>query len=364
MTLDLYIARRFLWLFLRVFGAFFAVMLGIGVIEELRRFSGRGITFAEAFSLALTSAPANLYQILPLVVILSAIGLFIGLARSSELVVVRGAGRSGMRFLLSPALTAFAIGAVGVTLLNPVTAATQRAYQDRVFDQTSGGSVASVSAAGLWLRQGSAAGQTVIHAQRSNLNATELFGVNFLIYDAQGGLNGRISAASARLEPGVWALSGAKEWSLTDTNPEKTAQKRDSGLSVATDLTAAKIAGSFAAPTAVSFWDLRAYVRDLESAGFSGLAHRMRFAQELASPLFLSAMVLIAAGFTMRHARAGGTGPLVLLALLCGFLIFFLRNFGQVLGENAQIPVLLAAWSPPLIAILMSAGLLLHLEDG
>ena len=90
----------------------------------------------------------------------------------------------------------------------------------------------------------------------------------------------------------------------------------------------------------------------------------MWFNVELASPVFLAGMVLIAAGFAMRHARSARNGPLILMALLCGFLIFFLRNFGQVLGENEQIPILIAAWSPPLVAVFLSVGLLLHLEDG
>ena len=85
---------------------------------------------------------------------------------------------------------------------------------------------------------------------------------------------------------------------------------------------------------------------------------------ELAQPLLLAAMVLIAAGFTMRHARMARTGALVLQALLCGFAVFFLRNFGQILGENGQLPILLAAWSPPIAATMLALGLLLHLEDG
>ncbi|HMS97064.1 MAG TPA: LptF/LptG family permease, partial [Tabrizicola sp.] len=81
-------------------------------------------------------------------------------------------------------------------------------------------------------------------------------------------------------------------------------------------------------------------------------------------PLLLAAMVLVAAGFTMRHVRSGGTGRMVLFAMLAGFGIFFLRNFAQAMGNTGQIPILLAAWSPPAIALLMSLGFLLHLEDG
>ena len=75
-------------------------------------------------------------------------------------------------------------------------------------------------------------------------------------------------------------------------------------------------------------------------------------------------MVLIGAGFTMRHTRLGKTGQMVLYALLFGFGLYFVRNFAQVLGENGQIPPALAAWSPPVIGILASLGFLLHLEDG
>jgi lipopolysaccharide export system permease protein len=66
----------------------------------------------------------------------------------------------------------------------------------------------------------------------------------------------------------------------------------------------------------------------------------------------------------MRHTRFGRTGQMVMAALGMGFGIYFIRNFAQILGENGQIPVVLAAWSPPVAAILLSLGLLLHLEDG
>jgi lipopolysaccharide export system permease protein len=74
--------------------------------------------------------------------------------------------------------------------------------------------------------------------------------------------------------------------------------------------------------------------------------------------------VLIAAGFTMRHTRFGRTGVMVLTAILLGFAMFFIRSFAQVLGESGQLPVLVVAWMPPVAAILLALGFLLHVEDG
>ena len=364
MILNLYIARRFVLVFLQIFAGFFALFVMIDMIDEMRRFSDPGIPLSEALLLATMNVPATLYRILPLIVTLAAIALFLGLSRSSELVVVRTAGRSGLSFLLAPVATALAIGAFAVGVLDPLVAATSHRYDVLSAGHARGGSVLSISDAGLWLRQGDASGQTVIEAKRANLDGTELYDVTFLTFGPDGTPNQRIEAAQATLTPGFWALTQARLWPLSDANPQRGMQVLATGATLATDLTRDRIHDSFGTPSAISFWNLPAYIGELERAGFSARSHVVWYQIELAQPLLLAAMVLIAAGFTMRHARMTQTGVLVLFALLSGFGVVFLRNFGQVLGENGQIPVILAAWSPPVAAVLLALGFLLHLEDG
>lgn len=214
------------------------------------------------------------------------------------------------------------------------------------------------------MRQGDSNGQVVIRAARIGADATELQGVTFHIFAPDGTMTGRIEAELARLEPGAWRLSGAKRWSMADANPEAGALASEGDVVLATNLTQDSIRESLGTPSAVAFWNLTAEAQDLERAGFSARAYRVWMQMELALPLLLAAMVMVAAGFTMRHARFGKTGQMVLYALLGGFFIFFLRNFAQVLGENGQIPIVVAAWSPPVAAALLALSLLLHLEDG
>lgn len=363
MTLSLYIARRFLVLFGQVFGTFLAIMLLIDIIDQLRRFAEPGISIREAAILSAMNVPSSLYRILPLILVLSAIGLFVGLARSSELVAIRAAGRSGLRFVLAPVVTAALIGAFTVGVLNPIVAATSREYDTLSEGHAQNGSVLSISEAGLWLRQGSDTGQTVIQSARANLDGTELYDATFLTFSPDGTPARRIEAARARLDVGVWVLSDVKSWPLDQSNPERAAL-RVAEERLPTDLTREKIRDGFGTPSAIGIWDLPSYIADLEQAGFSARSHRVWFQMELALPMLFASMVLIAAAFTMRHSRLGKTGSMVLLALLGGFVAFFLRNFGQVLGENGQIPIELAAWTPPLGAGLFALGLLLHREDG
>jgi lipopolysaccharide export system permease protein len=365
MTLSLYIARRFLATVGLVFLVFFTILMLVDMIEQLRRFSGDGVGLAEAATLSLMNVPETLYRILPLIMVMAGVAMFLGLARSSELVVVRAAGRSGLRFLLTPVLVALALGGLTVGLFNPLVAATAKAYDARRAALTQGeGSVLSVADTGLWLRQGSEAGQTVIQAARSNADGTELFGATFVTFSAQGQPVRRIEAATARLTDGAWTLTGTKDWDLTAANPELAAEVQAGPVILPSDLTPDRIRDSFGTPGAIAFWDLPRYIADLQRAGFSARAYQLWFQMELAQPLLMVAMVLIAAGFTMRHVRFGGTGRMVLYAMLSGFGIYFLRNFAQALGDTGQIPIALAAWSPPVAAVMLALGLLLHLEDG
>ncbi len=363
MTLSLYIARRFALVFLLVLCVFIGLMMLIDMVEQIGRFP-QAISIGQLAGLAALNVPESIYRILPLIMILAAVALFVALARSSELVVIRATGRSALRLLVSPVLVSLVVGAFAVAVLNPLVAATIKQHDDLAARYSSGeSSVLSISAEGLWLRQGGDGIQTVIRAGTANQDGTVLQNVTFLQFDSKGRPLGRIEAAEASLGSGAWELRQVKQWRLDVANPEAAAETRASAR-IASDLTRDRIRDSFGDPAAISFWDLPKFISQLETAGFSARRHRVWLQMELALPVLLAGLVLLAAGFTMRHARFGRTGTLVLAAVLSGFAVFFLRNFSQVLGENGQIPVTLAAWFPPVATILLSLALLLHLEDG
>ncbi|MTI03462.1 LPS export ABC transporter permease LptG [Ruegeria arenilitoris] len=366
MILDRYFARRFLQSFLVIGGIFLTLMILIDLIEQVRKFTDVDLSFGQLLRLTLLNTPAAISEMLPLLMILATIALFIGLARSSELVVTRAIGRSGIRALAAPVLLALVIGALAVALLNPISAATSEEYQ-RLADgyRNNGSSTLSISSEGLWLRQGSTSGQSVIHAVGTDPD--EDFGlreVTITTFSPDGIPTEQIFAETARLEDGNWVLYQAKVWTLQNgSNPETNAITYEQ-LALPTTLTRDRILDTLGQQDSVSVYDLPQLIHDLREAGFSTKQYEVWLQVQLARPFFLVSMVLIGAAFTMRHVRFGGTGIAVLTAVLLGFAIYFVRNFAQILGENGQLPIYVAAWAPPFAAILLSLGLLLHAEDG
>jgi lipopolysaccharide export system permease protein len=365
MILHLYFARRFAMGLVVISTVLVVLVILVDMIDQTRRFADLDVSFGQRLGLTFLNAPTTMNQILPLVMILGTVSLFVSLARSSELVVMRAAGRSAIRALIAPVIVALLIGVFATSTLGPMVAATSKRYATLVETYRSGGSSALlISENGLWLREGGDLGQTVIRATRSNADASVLYDVTFVAYAPGGGPVRRIEAASAALQDGAWSLRNAKVWPLTTgLNPEENAATHDL-LVIPSTLTLDRIRESLGTPASVSIWDMSEFIDQLEQAGFSARRHHVWLQSELARPVFLMGMVLVAAAFTMRHTRFGGTGTAVLAAVLLGFGLYFIRSFAQILGENGQIPIMLAAWAPPVASILLALGLLLQAEDG
>ena len=210
------------------------------------------------------------------------------------------------------------------------------------------------------MRQNSANGdgQTVIHAARVQPDELRLEQVIVFEFSEGDKFIARIDAKAALLQDGRWQLSDA--WLTRPGRAGVFVETQD----LATDLTPDKIQESFASPDTVALWNLPRFIRVLEETGFSPVAHQLQLHTLLAEPVLLAAMVLIAATFSLRLTRRGGTVLLVGAGVLVSFFLFLLTNVIQALGLGVSVPVLLAAWTPAGVSLLAGITSLLHLEDG
>jgi len=359
LTLMSYLAKRFSLAVLVVFGCLCALALSLDLADLFTRTTERGVPPDVIISMSLLKLPNVAQKLLPFAVLLGAILAFSRMSRSHELVATRAAGVSAWQFLTPPLLVAIGLGILTMTLFNPLASALLQQYTRLEARYIHGqASQLAVSSTGLWLRQGDAAHQSVIHALRVAEQGVHLEEVIVFFYQGLDHYAGRIDAASAELENGKWHLVNA--WvSGADGLP----QHRDS-YDLPTELTPAQIQESFATPDTISFWELPRFIANAEGAGFSASRHRLYFYSLLALPLLFSAMVFMAASFAMRLARLGGLPQLILAAVLSGFGVYFLGDVTRALGQSGILPTPLAAIAPAAAATLFGMTLLFHEEDG
>jgi lipopolysaccharide export system permease protein len=359
-TLFRYIVLQFFTWCAGVFAAMLMIVFLLDYIELIRRGGAKAeASLLVLLEMAALKQPHMAQQVMPFAILFGTMMAFWRMTRSNELVVARAAGISVWQFLTPPFAGALAVGVVTVAVFNPIASVMQSRYEaleSRVLRGT--GDQLTLSRSGLWLKQSDNDGDTsIVHAERLLPKQTELQEVMILSFSDKT-LIGRVDARSAMLKSGNWEVSDGLKW-IPGKPPEPFER-----LEVPTNLTPTRIQESFASPETMSFWELPGFIQLLESSGFSAQRHRLYFNALLALPFLFTAMVLLAATFSLRMQRRGGTALMIGGGIASGFLLYLLSNLVFALGLASTIPVSLAAWAPTGVSWLLGASMLLHLEDG
>lgn len=341
------------------------ILLGVvylfDTVELLRRASKReDVPFSLVLKMGLLKLPEVGQVMFPFAILFSAIFTFWQMTKRYELIIVRAAGLSVWQFMAPVLAVALGAGIVMTTMINPLSALLlgrfeqlESAYLNAEARQI------TLLEEGLWLRQEAEEGHVILHAGKVRLPAWELQDVMVLFYGKDDDFERRLDAVSARLDSGQWIFSDVMSNEVGQPGSEKIPL-----VVLPTTLTSTEIEESFAAPQALSFWKLPAFIRTMDSTGFDSARIKIHFQSLLAQPLLYAAMILLAASVSLRPPRFRGAFALAALGVLIGFMVFFLSSFLQALGATHQIPVLLAAWSPAFVSFLLGLAVMLNLEDG
>ena len=362
-TLSAYIGRQFLLAFVSVLAVILGVVFLFDVIELIRRAATRGeLGIANLLLMALLKLPQMLHTVLPFAILIGAMVAFWRLTRTHELVVARSAGISAWQFLTPVLVIVSALGVLELTAFNPLAAAMYGRFQ-KMEDEILLGRTSNldVSEMGLWLREGDGDHQMVLHADQVSQDALvlNLRGVHVFLLDQNDHFVRRLSARTGRLADGNLELGDV--WDMIAGR----SSVHGAAMQLKTGLTLERVRDNFASPETMSFWQLPAFIRFFEKAGFAATKQRMHLQSLLASPLLYCAMVLMAAVFSLRpNMRAGGLLLRVGGGVSAGFGIYFFNKIIYAFGLSATLPQGLAAWSPALVAGLIGVSGLLHLEDG
>lgn len=363
--LSRYIARHFFFAIVITIVGLLAITTLIDLFELLRR-AGKyqGVPFSVIIGMVMLKIPGIAERLMPYAVLIGSILALTRLTRTHELIVARAAGVSVWQFLMPAIIVVLLLGSFMTTVFNPLSAALMLRYEQLEAKYLSTrGSLMVVSSSGLWMRQiednpTTTVSEHIINAAHIVPQDMSFSGVIIFSFDKDKKFVERLDAEQAQLKPGVLELSRVIR-SAPGKPPEQMAT-----LALPTSLTMEYIQDSFASPETMSFWRLPGFIAMLEAAGFSAMRHRLYYQSLLANPLLMAGMVWVAAVFSLRLPRRGKIGILVASGLLTGFMLYFFTDLVHALGAAGTLPIILAAWAPALVMLMIGAVLLLHIEDG
>jgi len=357
--LPLYIAQRFLlWVavVVCVVGILFA---SIETIETAKRASQAALPLIDLFTIVLAKMPYSLIQLLPFSGLIAAMLCFQQLSQTQELVAMQNAGLAPRHFVLPVLLVALAIGCITITIVNPISTALLNQSDKLVYKYIKiQPSMLNISGAGIWFRDHADddAPQRLVHTGRIDLNTMTLEDVLIIRFHANDRFAESIRAKTATLSGGRWhmqdVLITSKEHVLTPVLH----------YSIPTDTKISQLQEDLAMPENLSFWQLPGFISALKTSGFSALRHVVYWYSLLIFPLFLAALALLGASFSIYLPRLRLRSRSFALGLLTGFLVFFSTKLVHALGISGTISPFLAAIGPVIICLMAGGALLLHLE--
>lgn len=357
--LDVYIARRMFWSFLLVFAVLFGIAEIFDVLEFLRRGASRpDMNISNAIKMALFKSPYLINQITPFVILFGSLHAFLSLTRNNEIIAMRAAGVSPWSLLKAPVCIVFIIAVFQVTVISHIASPMRQTVNQMETDifGTQQQHLAVLST-GLWMREGNAHRQTILHARLGNASGTELSQVMIIDTTPQDFFIRRIDALRAKLNNKVWTLYNAYV-----SDKAKGTVYHDT-FSIPTTITPEQLKNNFADVDNISFWQLPSTITAMEQAGFKPREHILRYHTFLAKPFMLIAMVLIAMAFTTGLNTRSNKKRVVALCVFTGFMVFFLTILLQTVGQMGELNPIVAAWIPPLSYILLSVSAIIHRED-
>jgi len=329
-TFSYYLARVFCKNAFFLLVALMAIIYLFDTVELIRRASDRdGVSLGLVMRMGLFKLPEVVQILFPFAILFGAMFTFWQLNRRQELVVVRSAGLSVWQFLSPFVVCALLIGVFQITILNPVGAVLVSKYErlENVYLNEQENQIA-IFKEGLWLRQSADVniddeeaqkklGYIILNAAKIQQSDWRLKSVKAIFFDAQDNFVFRLDSASAALEDGFWVFDVPKvHFANGETNTLPV-------FRLETRLTTQDVEDSFASLATMSFWHLPGYIQTLEDTGFDASALRVHYHNLLSQPLFLVAMILLAA----KGAGLCCLRVVCLLDLLCFLPLAFCKHW-------------------------------------
>ncbi|PAV24535.1 lipopolysaccharide export system permease protein [Tamilnaduibacter salinus] len=346
--LDRYITRT-------VGGATLLVMLVVlsldvifGFIAELDDARADYQAF-DALLYVLMTLPRRIYDYLP-------VGAFMGclvglgaLASSSELVVVRAAGVSLRRIVVSAMKPTLIVIVFGLLLGEYVAPHFERiAQSQKAVALGAGENVAA--ATGFWHREGN----TFMHMNAVQPNGV-LHGVSLFRFDDERWLESATFAKRAIHQGDHWILGKGTRTRLTREGAERETFRQERWE---TDLSPEVLSVLIVKPDNLSISGLYTYATYLEAQGLSAGNYWLSFWKKVLAPVAIAVLVLVAISFVFGPLRSVTMGFRVFTGIIVGLLFKYMQDLLGPMSLVFGFDPILAITAPILVSGLVGAYLM------
>lgn len=340
------------------------------LIDELDKLSAT-LSLANLLYLQLLSLPTQLYELLPIGLLIGAVLALAGLAQRNELVVLRASGVSGLQLLLSLWLITLPLMVGALVLSEYITPRTEIQASEsslKLLGKAGGGRLTS----GYWFKENQNTTMRLINIGNLNDKSTV---ANITIYEFNQAqqLQSFIQAETGHFNNGQLQLEQVQQSIInpkalqaleqtTDTT-QLIEQEQLATLAIQTELNAERLLARILTPERMAITDLIDYISYLDQNQLQTERQSVALWRKIAYPFSLLVMITIAAPISFMQTRRGGVGSKIFVGILIGIGFFMANQLALNLGMLSQWQPWVTALLPSLLALSIALGFLAFMEN-
>ena len=350
-TFESYLVKLFLKKILIISLIFLSLIFILSIFDEISFFKNLQTSFFFPFFLTLLSAPATLFEIFPFVFLIATQFFFLELINKDELEILKIHGINNLRIIKIILFVSFALGIVLVTFYYNFSSKLKFLYLDLKNAYSNDNKyLAVVNENGLWIKDELDKKIYIINAIQIKNNF--LKEVSITEFNNNFELIQIIESSKVDISNFEWIV-----FNPTVSKDNKSIELKKN-INILTHFNEKKINGLFRNLASLNILELLKLNKDYESLGYSTLEVKSYLNKLLSFPIYLSIMSIFASIIMFNIKKNKSIIFYVILGIFLSVLIYYIYYLFNFLGESETIPLLLSAWLPLLLlVILISIGL-------
>jgi len=349
--IDRYLRKAILNQFILVLFVLMALFVFITFIDELSSINRGNYGLIKITQFVLLSIPKIMYEVFPIAALIGAILGLAGLAKDSELIVIRSVGVSINQIILSTLKVGVLLGVIGVIIGEVVAPFTEtKALRTRA--EAIQNNVKQKSDFGLWMRDG----ESFISIDEVLPDRT-LLNVKLFEFDKDRKLRHLSRAEKGVYSPEVdrWVL---KELDRTIIDPNRAFADQVKLANWQTKVSPDILEVFLVKPEQLSLNKLITYISHLESNNQETKIYKLSFWTKIVTPFTTLVMLILAVPFVFGQVRSGGLGKSLFVGIMAGLGFFILTKAFSFFVILYNIPPFVGALIPTLLVLAVSHLLL------
>ena len=343
--LDIYIGK----ILLRHILVTIVVLLGLFVfvtfIDELGNLDKGSYGIAQILQYVILSIPKILYEVFPMAALIGSIlGLSV-LARDSELIVMRAAGVSVQRIVLSVLKVGLML-AVVATIMGEIISPFTETKAQKIRAESMQTNIGQEQNTGLWLRDDN----TYVNIGEVLPDLT-LLRVKIFEFDNRNFLRFLSTAEQGEYQQQRWLLKGLQRTMIDDTS---SAADKVTAAYWSTVVSPDILRVFMIKPEQLSAWQLTKYIEHLKTNKQETNDFELAYWTKIVTPFATAVMLILAVPFVFKEARSGSLGRSLFSGIMIGLGFFILNKAFTYFVPLFNIPPLLGAVLPTFLVCILS----------